>query len=91
MFVSLVYLKVWVFLLIVAVTGSIGGALYDPERPLAGLVGGAAMSMGALGATQAFLCTVNSTHTVVLTIIGLVGALPGLGIYFLAKAVIYRD
>ena len=81
----------WVFLTIVGVCGCIGGALHAKEAPWAGLIGGAVMAMGALGATQAYLHMTTSTHTFVLVLIGLVGAIPGAGVYYLAKNVLYRE
>jgi hypothetical protein len=69
------------FYTIMAVAGAIAGAL-APRNPIAGAPCGALAGVGALFAQAYVLERVTEIHDALLLLIGSVGMLPGLGLYF---------
>ncbi|MDQ7779158.1 MAG: hypothetical protein RDV41_05560 [Planctomycetota bacterium] len=79
-----------VFYIISGVCGAIGGMLYV-RCPGAGFMAGAVAALGALFATALVLEQVDEVHSIVLVIVGLVGILPGVGLYYLLRHFFYGD
>jgi hypothetical protein len=74
------------FYSIMAVCGAISGFLLAPRNRLPGLAGGLVAGPGCLFATALLLEWTTWTHTVILAIVGMIGCLPGLGVYRGLKA-----
>jgi hypothetical protein len=73
------------FYLIMLICGGVSGLFFAAEYPLPGLIAGAISGLGALYAIALVLENVDSVYDVFLVIAGLVGALPGVGVYFALK------
>lgn len=75
------------YLVITFVGGAIGGFLLGRGSPIAGLVGGMLAGPGGLLALYYWLKDRESTSNIALMLVQFVGSLPGIGVYFLLKAV----
>jgi len=75
----------FVGILIVTVTGLIGGALIGGRYPVPGAIAGAIGSIGAAIATILHLRAVVETETAALVVMGFLGAAPGFVLYFPLK------
>lgn len=77
----------FVFICIMAVCGAVSGLLVAVQHRLAGLLGGLLGGSGALLAIVFVLQRTTWTHTVILLVVSLIGALPGYGVYAVLAAV----
>src|SRR5690349_4394794 len=68
------------FYLIAAAGGLISGALFGRRYFIAGMIGGAVASVGALVAVAMYLDDVKTSHSAIMAVLAMVGALPGLGV-----------
>lgn len=75
------------FYIIAGVCGAISGFLFAHESRIAGFAGGLAGEVGALFAIQFLLQHVNRANTLILVVVGIIGALPGFGIYWLLSTI----
>lgn len=73
------------FYAIAATTGLVGGGLLARGSRLAGICGGCIGSVGALYATVMLLENVNQIHSIMLAIVGMIGAIPGFIAYLVLK------
>lgn len=80
-FMGLNWNPVW-FYLVAGMTGMVGGAMVAKEEWFAGLVAGPFVSIGALFATALVLQNVKATNNLVLTLVGMIGAIPGFLLYY---------
>ena len=76
-----------VFYAIVGVTSAVAGFIGLEEYRIPALVAGPVAGVGALVASQILLSNVDSISDVVLVFAELIGALPGLGLFYLLKAI----
>jgi hypothetical protein len=76
------------YYIVAAITGAICGIFMASEARLAGMIGTPIGGVGALIATSLLLKHSTETHDGALAIVGLIGALPGLGVYALVKKII---
>ncbi len=65
--------------------GMVSFALFEPRYWIPGLVGGAIAGAGSLLLTQITLSNVQSIYNLVLFVIEMLGALPGIGIYLAGR------
>jgi hypothetical protein len=70
-----------VFMGIMAACGAVSGLLMAAKHPVPGLLGGLVAGPGALFAIGFVLERTTRTQSLILVIVGLVGALPGVGLY----------
>ena len=71
--------------LIAVASGAIGGAMIIHRRPLAGIVGGAIAGLGALATVSWYLAQVNVSHSAIMALLGMIGAIPGILVGFGVK------
>ena len=70
---------------IVAAIAAFAGAVAVRGYPIPGLFGGSVSGMGALAATTWHLTQVSETWSLFMVIAGVLGALPGIGLFFVLK------
>ena len=75
-----------VYYAIMATSGALAGMLILPKHLVPGLVGGLLAGPGGLFAVALLLENVQSTHTLVIVAVALLGCLPGIGIGLGLKA-----
>ena len=71
---------------IVGVTSAAAGFIGIEEYRIPALVAGPVAGVGALLASSMLLSTVDSTSNVVIVFVELIGALPGIGLFYVLKA-----
>jgi len=69
------------------ICGAVSGTFLGARYPVPGLIGGAVSGVGALYAVALVLDNVDSVYSLFLVIAGMIGALPGLIVYFVLKLV----
>jgi len=72
---------------IMATVGALAGVLSAAQHRLAGLLGGLVAGPGSLGTIAFVLERTTSTHTLILVIVGALGAVPGLVLYRIVASV----
>jgi hypothetical protein len=76
-----------VFYAIVGVTSAAAGFIGIEEYRIPGLVAGPVAGVGALLASSMLLSNVESTSNIVIVFAELIGALPGIGLFYVLKAI----
>jgi hypothetical protein len=74
-----------VFFAIMAVCGVVAGFLWEPKHRIAGMVAGPIAGCGGLLAMALHLSAVTETYDKLVILIGLLGCLPGIGLFCALK------
>jgi hypothetical protein len=77
----------WVFYMIIGIVGAVTGFVGIENYRLPALISGPVVGVGALYASAILLERVSETHDAVIVFVEGIGALPGIGLFFLLRLI----